>query len=61
MYEWGTQTFYIRRRQAEKFAAVDKFVYCRLPIDMYIATLGPWFSSTSDVVEHTGRKQTVIN
>ena len=61
VYEWGTQAFYIRRRQTEKFAAVDNFVYCRLPIDMYIASLGPWFSTTSDVVAHTGKSQTIIN
>ena len=60
VYEWGTQTFYIRRKLAEKFAALDKFVYCRLPIDMYIATLGPWFSSNSDIVAHISKSQTKI-
>ena len=59
-YEHGTLAFYLTRAMAEKLEGVDKWVYCRLPIDMYIATLGPWFASTSNVVEHAGWGHTEI-
>ena len=60
VYEHGTQTFYIRRELVEKLAAVDKFVYCRFAIDIYISSLGPWFSSTNNIVEHTCKDQHTI-
>ena len=60
VYEWGFQAFYLTRAMAERLAGVDEHVYCRLPIDMYMATLGPWFASTSNVVDHAGWGRTEI-
>ena len=61
MYEYGMVTFYIRRELVENLAAVDKFIYCRIPIDTYISSMGPWFASTSAVVEHSGKNHTIIH
>ena len=47
---------------AEELAATDKSVYCRVPIDVHIATvLGPWFSTTSDIVRHASWGHTYID
>ena len=60
VYEHGTVAFYLTRSLAEKLATVDKEVYCRYPIDMYILNLGPWFATTSGAVEHAGWGHTKI-
>ena len=57
VYEHGTVAFYISREMMEQLVEVDKRVYCRLPIDMYIAARGPWFSTRQDIVKHTGKKR----
>ena len=57
VYEHGTVAFYISREMMEQLEKVDKRVYCRLPIDMYIAARGPWFSTTQDIVDHTGKER----
>ena len=62
MYEHGTLAFYLTRRMAQELAAVDKSVYCRVPIDFHIAAaLGPWFSTTRDIARHAGWGHTDIN
>ena len=54
--------FYLSRKMAEELAATGKNVYCRVPIDFHIAAaLGPWFSTTSDIVRHAGWGHTDIN
>jgi len=30
--------------------------FCRLPIDMYVATLGPWFVTRRRLVQHVGKR-----
>ena len=56
VYEHGMLAFYISREMMEQLVEVDKRVYCRLPIDMYIAARGPWFSTRQDIVKHTGKR-----
>jgi len=59
LYHHGTPSFYITRSLMEKLihdVSVDSF--CRLPVDMYIATLGPWYkvSMKETIVQHIGSR-----
>ena len=53
LYHHGTLCFYISRSYLEHLAKyVDQRDFCRLPIDIYIASSGPWYSTTKIIVKH---------
>lgn len=55
LYEHGTVTFYatadfLRRLRNE----TDEV--CRLPIDMFISSIGPWYATKELIVKHLGKR-----
>jgi hypothetical protein len=54
LYEYGTQAFWIRRELMQQIIDVPKSTFCRLPIDIYISSLGPWYVTKDEVVRHIG-------
>ena len=59
LYDSGTVAFYLTRSFIiEKLLHVDLSSKCRLGIDMYIASIGPWFATTKSVIKHNGTRYT---
>jgi len=53
LYNHGTLCFYVNREFLEHLAIfVPVREFCRLPIDMYLASIGPWFSTSKMIVKH---------
>ena len=53
LYQHGTLAFYANHQFLHHLTNdVSKSKLCRLPIDMYIASIGPWYSTTKDIVKH---------
>ena len=53
LYEYGTNGFYATRQFLTKYIEIsDANILCRLGIDMYIASIGPWYSTTNDIIAH---------
>ena len=53
IYQWGTQAFYITRKLMKKvLEEVDHHTLCYIPIDMYMAMLGPWYATRSNIIKH---------
>ena len=58
LYHHGTPCFYVQRQFVEHLAkSVPVREFCRLPIDMYIASIGPWYSTTKMIVQHNTTKR----
>jgi hypothetical protein len=57
-YEYGTPAFYASANFVKQLRDLqnDNSVVCRLPIDMYIASVGPWYASRSHSVQHIGTR-----
>ena len=53
-YAWGTQCFFISRDLMWRVADVSYKTSCRLPIDIYIASIGPWPVTAEMLVAHDG-------
>ena len=56
IYQHGTVAFMISRDFMEEIISVDTSISCRLPIDMYIVSRGPWYATVSSVVKHTSAR-----
>jgi hypothetical protein len=59
LYNYGTPAFYIKQSLMKKVIhGVSSDEFCRLPIDMYLATLGPWYkvSTREMIVQHIGSR-----
>ena len=53
-YEYGTQAFYITRKLMKKSVNEKYKITCRMPIDLYFKSIGPWPIVTSQLTEHVG-------
>lgn len=61
LYHHGTPCYYINRQFMEHLAkSVAMEDLCRLPIDLYIASSGPWYSTTKSIIKHTGTRLSSI-
>ena len=58
LYSSGTVSQVISREMIEKLLQIDTKSFCRLPIDMYIAKIGPWFETQRQLVTHIGKRYT---
>lgn len=56
LYEYGMVAFYMKRNMMKHLLALDDTTFCRLPIDIYLASIGPWYASARPVVQHTGTR-----
>jgi len=53
LYHHGALCFYVNREFLEHLAMfVPAREFCRLPIDIYLASTGPWFSTLKMIVKH---------
>ncbi|CEM03405.1 unnamed protein product [Vitrella brassicaformis CCMP3155] len=52
IYAHGTCAFYVTRGMMQQLIAAPMDVQCRLPIDIYIASTGPWYSTQEQCVTH---------
>jgi len=52
IYAHGTCAFYINKGMMQQLIAAPRDVQCRLPIDIYIASTGPWYSTQEQCVTH---------
>ncbi|KAJ0409985.1 hypothetical protein ATCC90586_009662 [Pythium insidiosum] len=52
IYHSGTVAFFISRAMMEYLIDVPLSSKCRLPIDIFLATSGPWFATMQDIVLH---------
>lgn len=53
LYQHGTLAFYANHHFLHHLTHdVSQSKLCRLPIDMYIASIGPWYSTTKEIVKH---------
>lgn len=53
VYLHGTVAFYIQRSTMETIVNERRRgQFCRFPIDMYIAKLGPWYATQREIVGH---------
>lgn len=58
LYHHGTLSFYTSRTFLEHLAkSVPVRELCRLPIDIYIASTGPWFSTLTRIVRHNATER----
>lgn len=53
-YVFGTQAFYISRQLMAQTAGESLRTTCRMPIDLYFASIGPWPTVDTRLVEHVG-------
>jgi hypothetical protein len=56
IYRHGTVAFYIKKSLMMRFINVDSSTFCRLPIDMFFASLGPWYTSINSTVTHRNKR-----
>lgn len=55
-YEYGTVGFFASRAFIQRLADVDQKSFCRLGIDIYIASIGPWFASVQSTIQHNAKR-----
>lgn len=56
IYTHGMCGFYAKRELLRKVIAAPFEDACRLGVDIYIASIGPWFASTGRVIQHDSRR-----
>eukprot|EP00797_Seminavis_robusta_P015695 Sro234_g094570.2 (95) ;mRNA; r:83664-83948 len=56
LYRFGTPAQLWGRRMMEQVLDVDDDVFCRLPIDMFVAQQGPWYVTHHQLVKHIGKR-----
>ena len=58
LYQRGTVAFYVNQRfiktLLEDVKVHNKF--CYIPIDMYIAMHGPWYSTRNNIIKHNSTR-----
>ena len=58
LYHHGTLCFYVNREFLEHLAmSVPVRELCRLPVDIYLASTGPWFSTLKMIVKHNATER----
>jgi hypothetical protein len=60
VYQFSTTAQVISRRLAQQIVHADTDSFCRLPIDMYIARAGPWYSTVHAVTRHVGQRLSLV-
>jgi hypothetical protein len=60
VYQFSTTAQVIGRRLAQQIVHADTDSFCRLPIDMYIARAGPWYSTVHAVTRHVGQRLSLV-
>jgi hypothetical protein len=56
LYEWGTQSQLISTKLIKQFLDTTTNRFCRLPVDMWIAQTGPYYSTRRRLVQHVGKR-----
>jgi hypothetical protein len=59
LYTAGTVSQVISRKMMQSLLQVGTKSFCRLPIDMCIAKVGPWFVTQRRLVKHIGKRYTL--
>lgn len=61
LYSYGTSAFIMTRSMMAKVVGVeDASVRCRLPIDMYLSSIGPWYAAVEEsVLHHSARFKSI--
>jgi GR25 family glycosyltransferase involved in LPS biosynthesis len=60
VYQFSTTAQVFGRRLAQQIIDADTDSFCRLPIDMYIARAGPWYSTVHAVTRHVGKRLSLV-
>jgi hypothetical protein len=60
VYQFSTTAQVFSRRLAQQIIDADTDSFCRLPIDMYIARAGPWYSTVHAVTRHVGKRLSLV-
>ena len=55
-YEYGTTAFLASATFLRRLRDAPKSTVCSTPIDMYIASIGPWYAAVSRIVKHSGTR-----
>ena len=53
---WGTQACVIARGLKQQITNLDPRTSCRLEIDLYLQSIGPWPVTQHELVEHVGSR-----
>ncbi|DAZ94479.1 TPA: hypothetical protein N0F65_003413 [Lagenidium giganteum] len=61
IYHSGTVAFYITKPVMEEVIRVGTATSCRLPIDIFLATNGPWYATAEDIVRHHSVRTKLID
>ncbi|GLE10691.1 hypothetical protein PINS_up022908 [Pythium insidiosum] len=61
IYHSGTVAFFVSRRMMQHLVDASSTSKCRLPIDLFVATSGPWFATEEDIVLHKSTRVQAIN
>ena len=57
MYQHGTVAFYAKRQFINTLLdSVDARTVCSIPIDMYIAMRGPWYTTSKNIIIHNSKR-----
>jgi hypothetical protein len=56
LYDYGTQGFYATREFLHRLIHTNTELSCRLGIDMIIASVGPWYASTKNIIQHNAQR-----
>lgn len=56
IYTHGTCGFYIKRELMKKIIGAPMEDVCRLGIDIYISSIGPWFASQNHAIQHNSQR-----
>ena len=56
IYYYGTQAFLANRAMLEHLISLPPKTLCRMPIDLYIKKLGPWYVPDEQYVLHEGTR-----
>lgn len=58
LYNFGAHAQVFSRRIMEQVLEADTDSFCRIPIDMFVARLGPWYVTKHPLVQHVGKRLT---
>jgi hypothetical protein len=56
LYQFGTTAQLWSQRMMRHVLQVNDDIFCRLPIDMFVAQQGPWYVTQHQLVQHVGTR-----
>jgi hypothetical protein len=57
-YNYGTQAFYATRKLMTAVVQAPTRTRCRMPIDVYIHSIGPWYATQFTIIRHGSLEST---